>query len=331
MTMNAVDPMLSRRLVGHEKAWTAIAFAAKGNKLGGSWMIAGPKGVGKNTMAAIIAKKLLSNDRVWESSAVQESNIVKQIEAFYDPNCQVIRCDFTDEEKRKIKTAAIDDETLDFNNLKRKTSILVDDVRKVIDSLALIPVDGRPRVVIIDSADDLNANAANALLKTLEEPPNNTTIILLAHNLYAVLETVRSRCKIIKLKPLCEENIVNYLKTMVKTPSEVQALLSISGGSIGMVNQILNNNGLEIYQTVNHLLSRGKITETIEFIKKISVTQQKFQIAEHIMDYSLNQLGKNDYEKLKLWEKQIVTANNESVFNLDKAKIMAVNILRAGQ
>src|SRR5690606_28014279 len=83
-----------------------------------------------------------------------------------------------------------------------KSVVTVDEVRKVNRFLSMTSHDGGYRVVIVDPADDMNVNAANALLKTLEEPPPRTLFVLISHSLGSLLPTIRSRCQIIKLKPL---------------------------------------------------------------------------------------------------------------------------------
>ena len=80
-----------------------------------------------------------------------------------------------------------------------KTALTVDEIRRVGRFLSLTSHDGGYRVVIVDPADDMNTNAANALLKNLEEPPSRTLFVLIAHSLGRLLPTIRSRCQIVRL------------------------------------------------------------------------------------------------------------------------------------
>jgi DNA polymerase-3 subunit delta' len=98
---------------------------------------------------------------------------------------------------------------------KRKTfrsSIRVDEVRHLKSFFSLSVSDGGSRVAIIDCADDMNTNAANALLKTLEEPPKNTVFLLISHNPQSLLPTIKSRCRELRLSNLTENDLISALR-----------------------------------------------------------------------------------------------------------------------
>jgi len=101
----------------------------------------------------------------------------------------------------------------DADSRKRvlRDEIVVDDTREVANFLRLTPAEGGWRIVIVDSADDMNRNAANALLKILEEPPRRSLLLLVSHAPGRLLPTIRSRCRMLALKPLPEAEIVRLI------------------------------------------------------------------------------------------------------------------------
>ncbi len=118
--------------------------------------------------------------------------------------------------------------------------------------------DGSYRVVIVDPADDMNTNAANALLKNLEEPPRRTIFILLAHSPGALLPTIRSRCQILRLAPLGRYDLIAALSRFdLPLPTEdvqQQALAERAAGSVRMAILLTQYGGLEIAEATDKLV-----------------------------------------------------------------------------
>ncbi|RNC70082.1 MAG: DNA polymerase III subunit delta' [Desulfuromonadales bacterium] len=111
--------------------------------------------------------------------------------------------------------------------------IKIDQIRDLQRELVLRPVEASVKACIIRDADRLNPSAANALLKTLEEPPGNALLILLTTNLDGVLQTVRSRCQLLRFAPLPEQVIENHLITIGQDPAAARLAASLAGGSLG--------------------------------------------------------------------------------------------------
>ncbi len=191
-------PREATHLVGHHDAQAAILEGLRQGKLHHAWLIGGPEGIGKATFAYMVAKQLLglkggpapAGDRLDVDPARQASRLVSNLA---HPDLVVLR-----RQPATDKKAAA-------------TMIAVETVRRALDVFASTPSDGGWRVCVVDSADDLNASAANALLKVLEEPPARAIFLIIAHQPGRVLPTIRSRCRKLTLRPLAETEIAAVL------------------------------------------------------------------------------------------------------------------------
>jgi DNA polymerase-3 subunit delta' len=127
--------------------------------------------------------------------------------------------------------------------------ISVEDIRQLTPFLNLSAADGGRRVVIVDCADEMNPQAANALLKMLEEPPAKTVLLLVSHQPSRLLATIRSRCRELRLAPLSKEDMARALAQagVAAEPGLGAALAALSGGSVGEAVRLINLGGLEMY------------------------------------------------------------------------------------
>ncbi len=111
----------------------------------------------------------------------------------------------------------------------------IDQVRALIQEIYYLPFEGRRRVFILDDADRMNEEAANSLLKTLEEPPESSSLILITANLYALLPTIRSRTQVLKFQPIPVRELEAYLREHAGLPAlQAAAAARLSGGSLGL-------------------------------------------------------------------------------------------------
>jgi len=144
---------------------------------------------------------------------------------------------------------------------KRKTfrsSIRIDEVRQLKTFFSLSVSDGGGRVAIIDCAEDMNINAANALLKTLEEPPKDTIFFLVSHNPQSLLPTIKSRCRELRLSSLTESDLKSALEqinlTIPENDSKIYSLLG--SGSVGNSIRLLEHDGAGLYRTLLSFLNQ---------------------------------------------------------------------------
>jgi len=244
------EPSENPFLFGHAQAAATIAGAYAAGKLPHALLFAGPLGVGKATLAFHIAYHLLKHPNHVIAPAILEtpdpqSALFRQIAIGSHPS--VLHLTRPENEKTK----------------GFKTVVTVDEIRRVNRFLSMTSHDGGYRVVVVDPADDMNTNAANALLKNLEEPPSRTVFILIAHSPGALLPTIRSRCQAVRLSPLGENDLFAALERFdVPQPADQpsrQALAERSGGSVRMAILLTQYGGLEIAEATDKVVRAAEI------------------------------------------------------------------------
>lgn len=183
-------PRETYSITGHEAAEAMLAEAFSGQRMHHAWMLTGPKGVGKATLAYRFARHVLGARRTGSRplEADPEDQISRRIASRSHGDVFVLRRGLNDRGKPR-------------------SEITVEEARGLVAFFNLKSSEGGWRVAIIDAVDDLNRNAANAILKTLEEPPPKTVLLLLCHAPGATLATIRSRCRRLDLRPLADTEV----------------------------------------------------------------------------------------------------------------------------
>lgn len=256
-----IYPNQNSYLIGHDKELELFLSAFNSKSLHHGWLITGSEGIGKATLAYKIARFLLSakDDKEYSSLEIApDSPIFSQVVNKSHPDFKVLERDFTDTDKKKLIKAISQGEEVDEDmkqSLKRSAVIKVDDVRNVVEFLSKKSFNDNWRVVIVDSADDLNTSSANALLKILEEPPLKSILILISHNPAKLLPTIRSRCAKLNLSPLKETEVASLLRRYMPELKEhdVQGLAKISSGSIGKALKYAENDALQLYENIKKI------------------------------------------------------------------------------
>jgi DNA polymerase-3 subunit delta' len=244
-------PRENPELVGHEAAERRLLEAWGRGRLGHAWMITGPRGVGKATLAFRLARALLATDGMVGGAApaslylAPDHPTFRRVAAASHAGLMVV--ERTIDPKKK---------DLDPRKNKLRSEIVISDVRRLIDFLHLAAGEGGWRVAVIDSADELNRNAANALLKVLEEPPERALLLLVAHAPGRVPATLRSRCRKLELRPLEAAAIAELLARHFKDLDEGErlALARLAEGSAGRAFGLAAAGGLELYGEMITLL-----------------------------------------------------------------------------
>ena len=130
---------------------------------------------------------------------------------------------------------------------------------------------GNWRIAIVDPADDLNRNAANALLKILEEPPKRSLFLVLSHTPGRLLPTIRSRCLSLRLQPLSASDLDRALKHLGSPPGETDSIIALSEGSVARALMLRNYGGVDIAEAFVDILERGSL-DNREPIHKLAET-----------------------------------------------------------
>ncbi len=229
------------KLFGHGEAEAFLAQSYRSGKGHHAVLIEGPEGIGKATLAFRFANHVLSHpDPATAPTTIGDpdlnSAVSRQIASGASHNLLYLARP-VDEKTGKVKSA-----------------ITVDEVRKAGRFFSQTSGTGNWRIVIIDPADDMNRNAANAILKILEEPPKRALFLLISHAPGKLLPTIRSRCLPLKLAPLSDEALARALDHLGIDAGD-QALLSAANGSVGEALKLINYGGGEIISAYNDVLS----------------------------------------------------------------------------
>ncbi|MGX9856117.1 DNA polymerase III subunit delta' [Limimaricola variabilis] len=231
-------PRETAQLFGQDAAIEEFLAAQAGGRLHSGWLLTGPAGVGKATLAYRIAAHLLGGhgaDRGLDPPA--DDRDLRLIRAGSHPRLFVLRRGPNDKGDRL------------------SAQIRVEEMRKLRSFFHLSSTDGGHRAVIVDAADEMNVSAANALLKELEEPPADTTLMLIAHQPSALLPTIRSRCRVLRLRPLAPEPMARALEQAGVTGAAPEALSVLAAGSVGAAARVAQAEGVALYGELVALLS----------------------------------------------------------------------------
>jgi DNA polymerase-3 subunit delta' len=249
-----LDPLAPRRnpaLTGHDLAEQALLQAAESGRMPHAVILGGPRGIGKATLAFRFARWLLAQPDSGETGGLFGA----------PPPSASLALDTGHPVARRISAGGHADlltveRGWDPKRKKFRDEIVVDDVRAVSNFLRLTSAEGGWRIVIVDSADEMNRNAANALLKILEEPPRRALLLLVCHAPGRLLPTIRSRCRMIGLQALAMDEVTTLLKTHLPEADAAEhlALAGLSDGSIGQALDLAEAGGLDLYRQLIALL-----------------------------------------------------------------------------
>ncbi len=182
--MSAGQPALEVGVIGHEKVLGALARAIRQGRTSHAYLVTGPAHVGKMAVATVLAQHLnCLGDKTPCGSCQQCMRVHRRVH--------------TD-----VTVVPVDVEGVLHEDGKPRTMITIEQARTVSHEAALRPFEGRHKVFIFEDADRLTEEASNALLKTLEEPPEQVVLVLLASGEEAVLPTISSRCQVLSLRPV---------------------------------------------------------------------------------------------------------------------------------
>ena len=346
--LDFLHPRESKQLIGHESQTDALIAALNSNRFPHAWIFSGPAGIGKATLAYRLTRFILKYPP--GSNSVDLSNspkldipqndfVFQQVAAQSHPGLKVVRRPYDQRTKRV------------------KTEITVNEIRNLHGLFSTTTTDGGWRIAIIDCADEMNRNAANALLKMLEEPPAKSAIILISHQSGRLLPTIRSRCRMLQFKPLGEGQVTEIMNQQL--PSDIElgdedrdTLARLANGSANKALQLASGEGLKVHKNLIDLLdslpnlSGAKAHELAERLSRRD-SLEEFRFFRQLLCEWLNMfvricttgqddhLPKREFDLcqrlgsgvslepwLEVWEKTIKSFEQADIFNLDKRQLL---------
>jgi DNA polymerase-3 subunit delta' len=250
----ARHPRETAELFGHAEAEHVLLEAYRSGRIPHAWLIGGPRGIGKATLAYRLARFVLAHSDPGDP-AVQTARSLA-----LDPQHPVFR---------RVAAQAQGDllvleRTLNERGRLRQ-DIAVDDVRRTVSFFGSTAGEGGWRITIVDAVDELNDAGANALLKIIEEPPPRTLLLLISHARGRVMPTIRSRCRLLDLRPLPAADVAQAAAAALgrQTDAEVMEAAGLAEGSVGRALSMLEGPALALRQRITQMLERLPETDPL--------------------------------------------------------------------
>lgn len=283
-------PREAVQLFGHEAAQGELSRAFAFGHMHHAWLICGGIGIGKATLAYRLARFVLASPAEREEAhltVAPASSAVRQVRALSHPGLLVLRRPYDPRSKKFMSV------------------ITVDEVRRLKSFLGLTAGDEAWRVIIVDSADELNPNAANAILKSLEEPPPRTLFVLISSEPGALLPTIRSRCRRVDLSPLGSAELRGAAQAAldaagIDAPDAAQwsRVELLAEGSVRRALQLVTAGGLESYEGISRILNAlprvdWPAAHALADALAASGSEQRFDAFIDLLLDTLGRLGRN--------------------------------------
>jgi len=236
-------------IFGQQLPLRQLATALASGHISHAYLFSGIEGIGKCSTAVAFAKALNCGAR--EGDFCDECRSCQKIERRVHPDFFFIEPD--------------------------KNAIRIEQVRDLQKKIIFKPMEGKKKVVIIDQAEKLNLHAANCLLKTLEEPPDDTVIILVAHTAMTLLPTIVSRCQRIRFAPLADAAVMDFLAARGAHPEEARLAAALAQGSLQRALALRETDFLaKRRQLVQHVAGHATgSSEDLFFLAKIAAEDQQ--------------------------------------------------------
>jgi DNA polymerase III subunit delta' len=234
-------------LFGHREAEAALLESYRSGRIPHAWLIGGPQGIGKATLAYRVARFVLSHRDPLAADVQRATNL---------------KVDPSDLVARRIAAEAHGGLLVLQRSANEKgvmrTVITVDETRETIAFFGSTAAVEGWRVCIVDTVDELNPNAANALLKILEEPPRQSLFLLVSHAPGRVLSTILSRCRRLTLRPLATADVVRAASQVAglgRDDPSLQEAAEAAEGSIARALTLLGGDGVKLHHKTAALLA----------------------------------------------------------------------------
>ncbi len=328
-------PHQQQLFFSHQEQEKALLNAWQSGKMHHAWLLTGPKGIGKATFAYRAARFIFDSGATGDGFALiqpedlaisPESHAARQVANRAHPNLLSIERPY------------------DPKGKKFRTEITVDEVRKTVRFFGSTAGEDTWRVCIVDPADDLNSNAANALLKILEEPPVKTVFFLISHAPGRLLPTIRSRCRRLNFVSLENPTLSKALTELeIASADSVEHMSQICEGSLRKAAELQSEDGMIMVHAFERLLTPPfkPDYESLHHFGDLVAQRGKDQNFAHFSDLVFRYLTHQLHEKRSsdtasskslmaladAWEMSGEALRETQIFNLDK-KQTAINVVR---
>ena len=262
-----------KNILGNEKNKEILEKSIKSNKISHSYIFWGIEGIGKKLIAKTFAKNILCIEQTENCKC--KSCI--EFESNNNPDFELI-----EPEGGKVK---------------------IEQIRNMQKKVAEKPIISNKKVYIIDNADTMTTEAQNCLLKTLEEPPEYITIILICSNEDNLLSTIKSRCTRMHFEAINTEQIAKYIKQYYPEKEISENIISLSQGSIGKAIKL--NEHENIYENIEKILlnmQKSDLIEIIQMSEEIYKTKEEINSILDYMNVILLKLSKQNIKYIRCIE-----------------------------
>jgi len=326
-------------LIGHADAEQKFLRALNSGRMHHAWLISGPKGSGKATLAYRIIRHLLGGQSLLPNSLDISSQ---------DPAAQRI-------EAQGHGNLFVSRRPYDHKTKRLKSEIPIANIRAMSSFFESTPSEDRmPRIALIDSMDEMNRQAENGILKTLEEPPENAFLFLLANSPGQLLPTIRSRCMALSLRPVAEAEILPWLSAQSDEPADIiEAAVKLSRGGPGKAIALVQNADHVLKPLTRLLSSLGRndtafdqiLASNLAFKDKRNARALFWDCLQDILQHQAAfevtgewtgafrplPISKSAESWMQLWEKVRQWQRMEDAINMDKKTVMltAISEIRA--
>ena len=261
---------LYNKIIGHENIIGQLNMAVTMDKVNHAYIFNGADGSGKNMLAKAFAEALLCEKQ--QEKGCGECRFCKQTASGNNPDLKYIRHE-------------------------KPSTIGIDDVREqLIEDIQIKPYNGLRKVYIIDEAEKLSVQAQNAMLKTIEEPPEYSVIIFLTNNVDVFLSTITSRCITFNLKPLRESTIMEYLIKEYKIPDyEAKVCAAFSQGYLGRAAKLI---AFEDFNVIKE--------DALRFVRNVH-TYEVYDLIDEIKKITEYKININDFiDIIQMWYRDVL-------------------------
>ncbi len=269
-----MNSLVEYNLRGNHSVWQNLINDHLNNRIAHAYLFCGPYGIGKHLTAKLYIKYILNADEV----------LSKRI----DNN------DFID---------------LLYISKQDKNEISIDLIRKTHSFFNQTPAEGKHKFVIIDVAEDLNLNSSNALLKILEEPKENTHLFLISHAPYKLLATIRSRCRIIKFKPLSDTSLRSDLEDFI-------------AGSPGRAKICEELDALKLYNQLSELIKNNDILVFNKLADTLNKNNQQWELTKDLLVFIVRTLIKSNPKLFNTYDYLNTAFKDTDIYSLDRKQIL---------